>query len=59
MMGIEKPDLDEIREVKLRLSVRHLLRLHAIKLLEGPNFSETVRAALGRYFDKAGREMHP
>ncbi len=58
MMGIEKPDMEEIREVKLHLPVHQLLRLHAIRLLQGPNFSETVRAALGAYFDKMGAEAN-
>lgn len=50
MMGIQKPDMEEIREVKLRLPVHQLLKLHYVKLTSSRTFSDVVGEALGNYF---------
>lgn len=55
MMGIQKPDMDEIREVKLRLPVHQLLKLHYVKLTSSRTFSDVVGEALGNYFE----QRHP
>jgi hypothetical protein len=59
LMGIKKPDLSELKEVKVKLPVKQLLKLHYLKLTSNMNFSDVVTEALTRYFDQlgdAGRE---
>ena len=41
----------DVREVKVKLPVDQVLRLHATRLKSGRNFSQTVSSALTRYFD--------
>ncbi|MBW3583959.1 MAG: hypothetical protein KY455_12770 [Euryarchaeota archaeon] len=43
--------LDETKEVKLRLPVAHLIKLHGLKLVRGQNISDSVAEALERYFE--------
>lgn len=50
MLGIQKPDLDELKEVKVKLPVRQLLRLHYLKLTTHRTFSELVAIALDDHF---------
>jgi hypothetical protein len=50
-LGIEKPDLDEVKEIKVKLPVRQLLRLQYAKLTSRRNFSQVVCDALTVYFD--------
>ncbi len=50
LMGIKKPDLTELKEVKVKLPVKQLLRLHYLKLTTNRNFSEVVTQALQDYF---------
>jgi hypothetical protein len=42
----------DVREVKVKLPVDQVLRLHATRLKSGRNFSQTVSSALSRYFDE-------
>lgn len=42
----------DVREVKIKLPVDQVLRLHATRLKSGRNFSQTVSSALTRYFDE-------
>ena len=42
----------DVREVKVKLPVDQVLRLHATRLKSGRNFSQTVSSALTRYFDE-------
>lgn len=51
LMGIKKPDLTELKEVKVKLPVKQLLKLHYLKLTSNKNFSDVVAEALTKYFD--------
>ena len=50
LMGIKKPDMNEMKEVKVKLPVRQLLKLHYMKLTSSRTFSDVVSEALGEYF---------
>lgn len=52
LMGIQKPDLTELKEVKVKLPVKQLLRLHYLKLTTNRTFSDVVGQALQEYFDE-------
>jgi hypothetical protein len=41
----------ELREVKVRLPVEQILRLHYTRMKKRENFSQIVSSALSRYFD--------
>lgn len=51
LMGIQKPDMTELKEVKVKLPVRQLLRLHYLKLTSSRTFSDLVSEALQEHFD--------
>lgn len=44
--------LSELREVKLKLPLRHHVTLHSLKLLKNQSISDLVADALDSYFDK-------
>jgi hypothetical protein len=46
IFGTQPQELTETKEVKMRLPIAHLIRLHGLKLLSGQNISETVTKAL-------------
>lgn len=50
MFGTSAEDLGVRREVKVRVPVQYLIKLHGIKLLGGEGISETVAEALDEYF---------
>ncbi len=50
LMGIKKPDMNEMKEVKVKLPVRQLLKLHYMKLTSSRTFSDVVSEALTEYF---------
>ncbi len=52
LMGIKKPDMNELKEVKVKLPVRQLLKLHYLKLTSSRTFSEVVTEALADYFNQ-------
>jgi len=58
LMGIKKPDLTELKEVKVKLPVKQLLKLHYLKLTSNMNFSDVVSEALARYFDNLPARQH-
>lgn len=45
-------DAVELKEVKVRLPVDQVLRLHYTRMKKRQNFSEIVSTALTRYFDE-------
>jgi len=45
--------LTELKEVKLKLPIRHHVSLHSLKLLRNQSISELVANALDAYFNKA------
>lgn len=50
LMGIREERLDGSREVKVKMAVGHLIRLHGIKIVEGRGISESIADALVLYF---------
>lgn len=50
LMGIQRPDMNELKEVKVKIPVKQLLRLHYLKLTGGRTFSDVVSEALSDYF---------
>jgi hypothetical protein len=56
IFGTPERELTKTKEVKMRIPIAHLIRLHGLKLLSGQNISETVTKALEMYFDKVDRE---
>ncbi len=52
MMGIQRPDMNELKEVKVKIPVKQLLRLHYLKLTGGRTFSDVVSEALTDYFQE-------
>lgn len=56
IFGTTAQELTETKEVKMRLPIAHLIRLHGLKLITGQNISDTVTKALAQYFEKAENE---
>lgn len=56
IFGTQPQELSETKEVKMRLPIAHLIRLHGLKLLTGQNISDTVTKALEMYFQKVEAE---
>ena len=59
LMGIKKPDMTELKEVKVKLPVKQLLKLHYLKLTSNLNFSDVVSQALTKYFDEIAPRRDP
>lgn len=57
IFGLGREQLDQFKEVKVRLPVGHLIRLHGIKIVNGRGISETISEALTHYFQEIGH--HP
>ncbi|MBW3583958.1 MAG: hypothetical protein KY455_12765 [Euryarchaeota archaeon] len=57
IFGSQNQALTETKEVKIRLPVAHLIKLHGLKLVKGRNISDTVSAALTDYFAKMNAEQ--
>lgn len=53
IFGTPPEQMTETKEVKMRLPISHLIRLHGLKLLTGQNISDTVSKALSLYFEQA------
>lgn len=47
----EARDLEEEKELKVKIPVSFHVKLHTLKVLHGQNISATVERALTRYFD--------
>lgn len=56
IFGTSANELKETKEVKMRIPIAHLIRLHGLKLLSGQNISETVTKALEVYFAQVDAE---
>ncbi len=50
MLGIQKADHNGLKEVKVKLPVKQLLKLHYLKLTSGQTFSHVITTALNDYF---------
>lgn len=58
MLGIKTIDRDALKEVKIKIPVRQLLRLHYLKLTAGRTFSEVIATALADHFERTeGKPM--
>jgi hypothetical protein len=42
--------LADAKEIKVKIPVEYHIKLHTLKVLKGQSISDTVEAALGRYF---------
>ena len=58
LMGNKRVDMDEIKEIKVKLPVRQLLQLHYAKLTSHRSISEVVGEALGVYFAGLRAQSH-
>lgn len=59
MLGIKKVDPEALKEVKIKIPVRQLLRLHYLKLTAGRTFSEVIASALMEHFEKIEGKTEP
>lgn len=50
LMGNKPVDMEELKEIKVKLPVRQLLQLHYAKLTSSKSISEVVNQALIVYF---------
>jgi len=54
LYGKNPKDLNELKEIKIKLPLRFHIKLHSLKLLKKQTISDSVIAALDDYFTKAG-----
>lgn len=52
----ENVDSKELKELKVKLPLRHHIKLHSLKLVKKEPISDTVLAALNDYFAKLEAE---
>lgn len=52
LMGIKTTDPDEIRQVKLRLPMEQVMKLHRLRILKSQPISRFVAEALEDYFQE-------
>jgi hypothetical protein len=53
LMGRKKADLNKLKEIKVKVPVRHLLNLHYLKITGAKGISDVVSEALTEYFERA------
>lgn len=54
VIGVRKPNLNELKELKVKLPVRLLVNLHYVKLTQSRAISDVVGEALNEYFQTMG-----
>ena len=59
LLGKKPVDLEELKEIKVKLPVRQLLQLHYAKLTSARSISEVVNQALMAYFDELRARARP
>ena len=59
LMGKKPVDMEELKEIKVKLPVRQLLQLHYAKLTSARSISEVVNQALIVYFEDLRARAHP
>lgn len=59
LMGKKPVDMEELKEIKVKLPVRQLLQLHYAKLTSDRSISEVVNQALQVYFAELRARAHP
>lgn len=52
LFGRGARDLDARKEVKVKLPISHLIKLHGLKLVKGQTITDTVIEALNQYFEQ-------
>jgi hypothetical protein len=58
LMGIKPTDRDQIRQVKLRLPIDQVMKLHRLRILKSQPISKFVAEALDTYFEEErGRQV--
>ena len=50
LAGIKRPSMEGMREIKIKLPIRLILKLHTNKLLKQSPVSRTITDALEEYF---------
>lgn len=53
-----RPDLDRVKEVKVKIPISMHIKLHSIKVLTGKQISDAVTEALEVYFGQARPDGH-
>ena len=56
MMGIRRPNLNEIKPLKLHLPLNYVLALHRMRIVGNKSVSEIVHDALATYFEEVKAE---
>jgi hypothetical protein len=56
MMGIRRPNLNEIKPLKLHLPLNYVLALHRMRIVGNKSVSEIVQDALHTYFEEVKAE---
>jgi len=52
MIDAKKMDKTTLREMKVKIPVQQHIWLHALKIRDGQQISETVERALAEYFER-------
>lgn len=56
MMGIRRPNLTEIKPLKLHLPLNYVLALHRMRIVGNKSVSQIVEDALQTYFEEVKAE---
>jgi hypothetical protein len=56
LSGVRRPNLAEIKPIKLQLPLQYVLALHRMRIVGNRSVSEIVEQALENYFDEARAE---
>lgn len=56
LMGVRRPNLNEIKPLKLHLPLNYVLALHRMRIVGNKSVSEIVEDALQTYFDEVKAE---
>lgn len=59
LMGIRKKDMNELKEIKVKLPVQYLINLHYLKLTQSQGISDVVTQALTEYFTAQALPLEP
>lgn len=56
LMGIRRPNMSELKPLKLQLPLNYVLALHRMRIVGNRSVSEIVEHALETYFDEVRAE---
>lgn len=57
LLGIRKPDTNELKSLKVKLPLRHVLLLHRMRIVGNRTVSEIVEQALNDYLEAQRRRQ--